>query len=239
MAALVRRLPSLSRFVQNSSSTCESLALLGERCLLPKSTELLSDRNSFNYSHVRQSQFASGFSLPMPKTLNDIMRIETVEGLPPDEVARIWNDFHIGRGHISAVMATPLYEAFKSRAQACPLFVLPVRRDGGFVNMVTQAQIPYLLVTGLHDYKLRGTNAAPFFAVTHYTELAKSKGLVLVRGDVVLPSQLSDSEAQGLLKDVHAFYLQENKFRLVQAFNKDPRSFDFQAVLRESGVARS
>ena len=60
-------------------------------------------------------------------------------------------------------------------------------------------QMPHLLYTGLEDFKVRGPRAAPFFAVTHYTELARSKELVLVRGDVVLPSQLSDDEVSTLV----------------------------------------
>lgn len=89
-----------------------------------------------------------------------------------------------------------------------------------------------MLFTGLEDYKTRGTQASPYFTVTHYTEFAESKGVVLVRGDVVLPSKLSDSEARWLLETSQTFYLNDAKYRLVERFNKETHEFEFNDVLR-------
>jgi len=186
---------------------------------------------------VRESQFASGFSLPQPKSLDAIMKLEKIQAVPADKVTTMWNDYHVGRGHISAVMSASLFKLFEYRAMTCPLFVVPVKKARGFVNMVVQAQMPHLLFTGLEDYKVRGTEASPYLAVTHYSELAETKKLVLVRGDVVLPGKLSDEEAQALLQETHAFYLQERRFALVRAFNKDPSSFEFRSVLQEMGIS--
>lgn len=63
-------------------------------------------------------------------------------------------------------------------------------------HCVLIVQSPHVLVTGLEDYKVRGTSASPFLTVTHYTELMDTKDLVLVRGDVVLPSKLADTEVR-------------------------------------------
>lgn len=41
----------------------------------------------------------------------------------------------------------------------------------------------------------QGPNALPHFTMTHYTELLDSKGLVLVRGDVIHPQLVSRFEA--------------------------------------------
>lgn len=57
-------------------------------------------------------------------------------------------------------------------------------------------QPPHLLFTGLDDYRVRGPNASPFFAVSHFLDLSSTKDLVLVRGDVVLASKLSDDEVR-------------------------------------------
>ena len=75
--------------------------------------------------------------------------------------------------------------------------------------------MPHLLYTGLEDFKVRGPRAAPFFAVTHYTELAKSKELVLVRGDVVLPSQLSDDEVSTLVLSHPFITFASNNIRII------------------------
>ncbi|CAI5501687.1 unnamed protein product [Closterium sp. Naga37s-1] len=117
-----------------------------------------------------------------------------------------------------------------------PMFVLPVARDKGFVTMLAQAQMPHLLFTGLEDFKVRGPSAAPFFTVTHYPDLAAEKGVVLVRGDVVLPNKLSDDEARVLLKDLHSFYADDSRYRHVEAFNKRPEEFDYRAVVRALGI---
>jgi hypothetical protein len=60
-------------------------------------------------------------------------------------------------------------------------------------------QMPHVIFTGLEDYKARGTQASPYFTVTHYTEFAETKDTVLIRGDVVFTSKLTDEEADRLL----------------------------------------
>lgn len=72
-----------------------------------------------------------------------------------------------------------------------------VRREILFLRLryhLCAAQMPYLLFTRLEDFRARGSEASPYFTVTHHQDLAESKGLVLVRGDIVFTSQLSDSE---------------------------------------------
>ncbi|ONK55239.1 uncharacterized protein A4U43_UnF6040 [Asparagus officinalis] len=61
----------------------------------------------------------------------------------------------------------------------------------------------------LEDYKARGTQASPYFTVTYYTEFAETKGLVLVRRDIVLTSKLTDDEARCLVQTAHSFYLND------------------------------
>lgn len=71
--------------------------------------------------------------------------------------------------------------------------------DGYFIACA--AQMPHLLFTGLEDYKVRGTDASPYLTVAHYTELMDTKGLVLVRGDIVFPSKLTDLQVSLSLDD--------------------------------------
>lgn len=96
----------------------------------------------------------------------------------------------------------------------------------------SSAQMPYILFTGLEDYKARGTQASPFLTVTHYTEFADSKDIVLIRGDVVFTSKLSDSEAKWLMETAQSFYLNDTRFKLVERFNKETHEFEFKDVLQ-------
>ncbi|MED6146025.1 hypothetical protein PIB30_030706 [Stylosanthes scabra] len=72
-----------------------------------------------------------------------------------------------------------------------------------------------------NDYKARGTQAAPYFTVTFYKEFAETKDLVLIRGDVVFTSKLTDSEAEWLIETVQSFYLNDARYKLVERFNKE------------------
>lgn len=92
--------------------------------------------------------------------------------------------------------------------------------------------MPHMLFTGLEDYKIRGTQAAPYFTVTYYKEFAESKGLVLIRGDVVFSSKLGDSDAEWLLETMQSFYLNDVRYKLVERFNKETREFEFKDVLQ-------
>lgn len=92
--------------------------------------------------------------------------------------------------------------------------------------------MPHILFTGLEDYKARGTQAAPYFTITYYKDFAETKDLVLIRGDVVFISKLSDSEAKWLLETTQSFYLNDLRYKLVEIFNKETRDFEFKDVLR-------
>ncbi|KAJ7549114.1 hypothetical protein O6H91_07G040600 [Diphasiastrum complanatum] len=85
------------------------------------------------------------------------------------------------------------------------------------------SKMPHLLFTSLEDYKARGTQASPYFTVTHYEELADTKGLILVRGDVVFTK--NSVEAKKLLEIAHSLYLtilglgwSENSTSIVKTF---------------------
>jgi ATP synthase F1 complex assembly factor 1 len=90
-----------------------------------------------------------------------------------------------------------------------------------------------LLATSLEDFKRRGAAAPPHLVVTHYPELANSKGLVLVRGDLVhVGGSLAGAAAPSLLRRAYDHYLDDVKYkRYVEAFNKRPAEFDWAALL--------
>jgi ATP synthase mitochondrial F1 complex assembly factor 1 len=93
-------------------------------------------------------------------------------------------------------------------------------------------QMPYMIFTGLEDYKARGSRASPYFTVTHYTEFAETKDTVLIRGDVVFTSKLTDEEAKCLLETAQSFYLNDVRYRHVERFNKETHEFEFKDALQ-------
>ncbi|KAF5729136.1 Chloroplast isoform 2 [Tripterygium wilfordii] len=180
----------------------------------------------------RNSSFATGFNPLQRKPLDSIMDIERAKNRSPEDLASIWDDYHLGRGHIGASMKAKLYHLFEQRAADCKYFVIPLWRGSGYTTMFAQVQMPHMLFTGLEDYKAKGTQASPYFTVTFYNEFAEDKDLVLIRGDVVFTSKLSDTDAKWLLETTQSFYLNDVRYKLVEQFNKEARSFEFKDVLR-------
>ncbi|KAI3866630.1 hypothetical protein MKW92_027584 [Papaver armeniacum] len=182
--------------------------------------------------HRDYSNFASGFTPLQQKPLNSIIDIERAKNFSPEDLADIWDDYHLGRGHIGVTMKAKLYHLMKQRAVTCRHFVVPLWKGSGYVTMFVQVQMPHIIFTGLEDYKARGTQAAPYFTATYFTEFAETKDMVLVRGDIVFTSKLTDTEAQWLLETTQAFYLNDARYKLVEQFNKQTHDFEFKDVLK-------
>ncbi|CAJ2654263.1 ATP synthase mitochondrial F1 complex assembly factor 1 [Trifolium pratense] len=180
----------------------------------------------------RTSRFATGFNPLQRKPLDSIVDVQRLKDRYPDDITSIWDDYHIGRGHVGLTMKANLYHLLEHRAKECRYFVIPLWRGNGYTTMFVQVQTPIMLFTGLEDYKARGTQASPYFTVSYYTELAESKDLVLIRGDVVFTSKLTDSEAKWLVETAQSFYLNDARYKLVERFNKDAQDFEFKDVLR-------
>ncbi|EXB88546.1 ATP synthase mitochondrial F1 complex assembly factor 1 [Morus notabilis] len=180
----------------------------------------------------RTSRFATGFTPLQPKPLDSIMDIERVKDRSAEDIASIWDDYHLGRGHIGASMKAKLFHLLEQRAADCRYFVIPLWRGSGYTTMFVQVQMPHMLITGLEDYKARGTQASPYFTIAYYKEFAETKDIALIRGDVVFTSKLTDSEAKWLLETAQSFYLNDARYKLVERFNKETREFEFKDVLR-------
>ncbi|GLT29542.1 hypothetical protein SLA2020_044010 [Shorea laevis] len=180
----------------------------------------------------RTSSFATGFTPLQLKPLENILDIERGKTKSPEDLVSIWDDYHLGRGHIGLSMKAKLYRLLQQRAADCRYFVIPLWRGSGYTTMFAQVQLPHMLFTGLEDYKARGTQASPYFAATFYTEFAESKDLVLIRGDIVFTSKLSDDEAKWLVETTQSLYLNDTRYKLVERFNKEPRNFEFKDVLQ-------
>ncbi|KAK9268142.1 hypothetical protein L1049_010582 [Liquidambar formosana] len=180
----------------------------------------------------RTSRFATGFTPLQPKPLDSIIDVERCKDRSSEDLISIWDDYHLGRGHIGTSMKAKLYYLLEQRAAPCRYFVIPLRRGSGYTTMFAQVQMPHIIFTGLEDYKARGTQAAPYFTVSYYTDFAESKDLVLLRGDVVFTSKLSDEEAKCLLETTQSFYLNDVRYKLVERFNRETHEFEFKDVLQ-------
>ncbi|KAK8551499.1 hypothetical protein V6N12_040136 [Hibiscus sabdariffa] len=226
---LLKEAPSSSWPPSRSFSTSS----LQQRVKIPEKVAIPGDLVKWgSLGFCRTSRFASGFKPLEPKPLDSIMDLNRANNRSPEDLASIWDDYHLGRGHIGLTMKAKLYRLLEQRSSDCRYFVVPLWRGSGYTTMFAQVQLPYMLFTGLEDYKARGTRASPYFTATFYTEFAGSKDLVLIRGDIVFTSKLTDEEAKWLLEKTQSFYLNDVRYKLVECFNKEPRDFEFKDVLR-------
>lgn len=89
--------------------------------------------------------------------------------------------------------------------------------------------------TSLLEYKTKGSEARPFLTLTHFTELEKSKGIVLMKGEINDDVKLLDTaNAQFLAFALQQFYVtgSEENLKLVEKFHKKPAEFDFNEVIK-------
>lgn len=88
--------------------------------------------------------------------------------------------------------------------------------------------------TSLLEYKTKGSEARPFLTLTHFPELQKSKGIVLMKGDINDdPRMVTTANAQFLTFALQQFYVTggESKLKLVEKFHNSPAEFDFQELI--------
>ncbi|KAF9269960.1 ATP11-domain-containing protein [Marasmius fiardii PR-910] len=112
-------------------------------------------------------------------------------------------------------------------------------------NDASNMPISTILFTPLIEYKMRNSFATPYLVLTHYTDLAKTHGIVLLRGEITPTSAgnghlLSQEDAQVLSVGLQKFYLWDNTSadssnigeRMLKAFHENPDTFNWQELLQ-------
>ncbi len=64
--------------------------------------------------------------------------------------------------------------------------------------LVSQSQEKSIVLTWIDEYKRNPTGANPYLVLTCFDELVRSKGLALMRGDVI--SHMSREEGQVIME---------------------------------------
>jgi len=116
-------------------------------------------------------------------------------------------------------------------------------------------QISTVLFTTLQEYKSKGSYATPYLVLTHYTDLARTHGIVLMRGEITPTSTPSDGGVDGRYKltqkdgqllsmALQKFYLWdgtrkaeqigEEGERLLKIFHEKPEEFKWEELLKHA-----
>lgn len=175
---------------------------------------------------------ALSFSFPGPRKLADITKLPLLERESAARVKEIWTEHHAGSPDaVGVALDAAAHAELRARAAPCPMLVLPVHREGGFFTLVAQFQERHFLLAPLETYRADPASASPCLSVALYDELCASKGVGLVRADVV-GAQLTRAEGATTLSLLLDAYLEPALYDAhVRPFNLEPARFDFDAWL--------
>ncbi|KAG6919567.1 hypothetical protein DXG01_004230 [Tephrocybe rancida] len=107
-----------------------------------------------------------------------------------------------------------------------------------------------ILFTPLQEYKMRASFATPYLVLTHYTDLAHSHGVVLLRGEITPASasagggryMLTQEDAQLLSMAAQKFYLWDGPEqasaggKLLRCFHETPEEFKWEELLKHASL---
>ncbi|KAI8147525.1 ATP11 protein-domain-containing protein [Fennellomyces sp. T-0311] len=169
-------------------------------------------------------------------TLDKIVNLELLEKEDAETVGQIWTQYHADKDCITAVIPKETYDTIFKRSQQYPLFVVPMPRESGVEFFFMQFNFHQCHFTSLLEYKAKGAEARPFLTISHFPELADSKNIVLMKGEISdNPRMIDTQNAQFLAFILQQFYATggESKFKLVEKFHKEPHNFDYQELMNE------
>ncbi|KAJ5002624.1 hypothetical protein K4K48_013180 [Colletotrichum sp. SAR 10_66] len=158
---------------------------------------------------------------PMPgasgngiKSLDEILDLPKARELPDKELTAIWRLRHASDPtSLCAVIPSSTFRQMEALARENPQFVLPVPHESQgaeihFLQWVFDAasKTATVMFTQLAEFKARGEYAQPHTTVTHHTDLADERGLVLMHGKVSEDRGVKSEHAQWLVMCLQRFY---------------------------------
>jgi len=169
-----------------------------------------------------------------PISLDMVLDTKLLQEKSSDEIEKIWLEYHKEQPRVSAALTKETFQRLRTRYEECPMFVLPVFRERGYISVVFQAQGQQ----HLYSQKAKFDNADPAdvrpdLSLTFFTDLMDSKDLVLMRSQPIeRGAEVSLEDAQVLVGLNQIFYLNLDWFKsFVKPFNHNPSEFDFNKVL--------
>eukprot|EP01117_Protostelium_nocturnum_P012441 TRINITY_DN4592_c0_g1_i1.p1 TRINITY_DN4592_c0_g1~~TRINITY_DN4592_c0_g1_i1.p1 ORF type:complete len:191 (-),score=62.57 TRINITY_DN4592_c0_g1_i1:110-682(-) len=158
----------------------------------------------------------------------DVLQKESNEG-----ITFLWNSYFRNKPIITSVFPIQTWNNIKTKiSQNCKAFVYPLPREEGYLSVFGQFQLEknVLTFTFLSTIQSLGTLAVPFLVVEFFTEIADSKGLVLMRGEHKT-DVISMAESRFMVNLWQTFLLDDSKQELMKQFNNKPAEFDFGKVV--------
>lgn len=84
-----------------------------------------------------KAKAAAKAELPYKK-LEDVMKLELVEGKTIEEIKAIWLEYHRLKDVIAAAIPTEVFEKLMENSKTYPLFIFPIPRSQGYEFIMFQ-----------------------------------------------------------------------------------------------------
>lgn len=187
-----------------------------------------------SYSELMNPKKAIETKSEIPnKKLEDIMKLDLLEGKTSEEIKSIWLEYHKHKDSIAAIIATATFNTLMETAKKYPIFIFPIPRSQGFEFIMLQFAVNTVHFTPLLCYQVHKENAPECLNIVHYTEF-KDQGIVLMRGEYDT-KVLTAQEAQCLANQLQLYYTLNDptKIEILETFTKTPEKFKHMDVIRE------
>ncbi|BGP00228.1 Protein ATP11, mitochondrial [Rhodotorula toruloides] len=203
------------------------------------------------------------------KPLNDIMDLSKASDLTTPALSQLWTAYHQSKGFLSAAVPMETYLRMINSARKYPLFVLPLARVAELpegqedasateMHLLEWSLLPQpagvnepvpppstVLFTPLAEYKARQEYAQPYLILTHYTDLANSHNVVLMRGEITPNVALNSTDAQVLAVRMQLFYndtgkggdIEQARRELLRTFHEAPEEFNVEALIKAGSIS--
>ena len=172
---------------------------------------------------------------PGRKGLDEILKLELLQQASPAAIMNLWMTHHQQYKHYwGRVITAEAYDAMITRLRENPFFVIPVFRDKGLFNVVTnfQAGEDLVICCPLGEWQKQQGNATCHMTVQFFTELKNSKGIVLMRAELK-DNHMNKSDAMFVSHCLIKYYTFPQNFEYVETFNKNPTQFNYHNYLRQ------
>ncbi|GFE52639.1 ATP synthase mitochondrial F1 complex assembly factor 1 [Babesia ovis] len=172
------------------------------------------------------------FMYPVPRKLSEVAKVPLLMQCDSQKISSLWKQQFKDRNDVvTTTIPAGLYEQLSHNVSSSKMFILPIKvNESSSYNMIVQFANPKsALFTSVDSYKALGFDKSPpYFILTFFDELVKQKGIVLVRGDITNPKDVSKPNAERLMNMTIQFYSDINLYRWVDRFNNRSREFQFE-----------
>lgn len=169
------------------------------------------------------------------KHLSDIMKVELLKDKSMQEITEIWLKHHMSvKDTVAVVLPVEVYDLILQTSLKHPTFLLPLPRPHGYEYFVSQFCGEEFHLTPLINFQAFKENAPECLLLTHFAELSKDKGIVLMRGEFN-NDILAVSEAMCLTNQIHRYYgeIDTKRMKLLERFSNVPTEFRHMDLIVE------